>query len=69
MEILDCSTESRRFKDVPVGMVFRDNFTYIKIDEDIAHNAVRLDTGHLVSFEYDGEVEVFPNATLVLQGV
>lgn len=62
-----------RFKDIPVGAVFRDtkNTVYMKLDACYKHasialyNAVVLENGSLVYFDDQNEkVEILENAVL-----
>lgn len=55
------------FGDLMSGTVFRDAGEIFLVTEDIANrNAVNMRTGDMICFDDDAEVEMLPNAKLVI---
>ena len=55
------------FGDLMSGAVFRDAGEIFLVTEDISNkNAVHLSTGQMYAFDDEAEVEMLPNAKLII---
>lgn len=55
------------FGDLMGGALFRDAGEFFLVTEDIANrNAVNIRTGEMVCFDDEAEVEMLPNARLIV---